>query len=476
MARRATAGIGRWIGTLTLSESRSESRRESQKESLSRSPREVAKSMAEPKERWHEFVVWCRRRPFIGGLLMVLAGIEMFFSGQLTVGTMRVQVGIEGFQATIIPIVLALVGVLATLMPQHRIFYGVIGLVVAVYSLVGVNLGGFFVGMVLAAVGGVLIVSWMPRKTGDTQPAEGGGAQETDAEAMATESDADAFVPTDADAVAPTDADAGASTDAGTATPLADDDGSAPAATGRRRRQGAARRTTGGTLALALAAVVTLGLTAAHPQQASAAESSGVCVLGFLGDCSTPAPTPSPTSSGSSSSTPSPAPSGGAGASDGTATAPAPTAPVPTGPQLIAPAAQSPVFTGKPALLQGSSLSFSGLRYLGLATVRLSDGSTATVLKLSMDSVKIPGFRLDTRDATGAGTDTVATSMSFSGGVDTYCSSLKGVLDNGSAVQYDIQHPPSSDGSVPVVRILSLEVFGITGGRSALTGFHEIIS
>jgi len=134
------------------------------------------------------------------------------------------------------------------------------------------------------------------------------------------------------------------------------------------------------------------------------------------------------------------------------------------------------VFTGKPALLQGSSLSFSGLRYLGLATVRLSDGSTATVLKLSMDSVTIPGFRLDTRDANGAGTDTVATSMSFSGGVNTYLASFQAVLDNGKAVQYDIQHPPSSDGSVPVLRILSLEVFGITGGSSVLTGFHEMIS
>jgi hypothetical protein len=399
--------------------------------------------MAEPRDWWHRFVAWCRRRPFIGGLLMVLAGIEMFFSGQLTVGAMRVQVGIEGFQATIIPIVLALIGVLATLMPQHRIFYGVIGLVVAVYSLVGVNLGGFFVGMLLAAVGGVLIVSWMPRKAGETPVTDDPSTSELDAD---------------------------------TATPAKGADDAAPATSGRRRRQGAARRTTGGTLALALAAVVTLGLTAAHPQQASAAESSGVCVLGFLGDCSTPTPTPAPSPTSSGSSTPSPAPSGGAGSSDGTAAARVPAAPVPTGPQLIAPPAPSPVFTGKPALLQGSSLSFSGLRYLGLATVRLSDGSTATVLKLSMDSVKIPGFRLDTRDATGAGTDTVATSMSFSGGVDTYCASLKGVLDNGSAVQYDIQHPPSSDGSVPVVRILSLEVFGITGGSSALTGFHEIIS
>jgi hypothetical protein len=433
--------------------------------------------MAEPREWWHRFVAWCRRRPFIGGLLMVLAGIEMFFSGQLTVGAMRVQVGIEGFQATIIPIVLALVGVLATLMPQHRIFYGVIGLVVAVYSLVGVNLGGFFVGMLLAAVGGVLIVSWMPRKAGETPAADDPPTSEFDAEAAAADSDADALSHTHAGAVVTTDGGPVASTmDADTATPAKDADVAAPARSGRRRRQGTARRTTGGTLALTLAAIVTLGLTAAHPQQASAAETSGVCVLGFLGDCSTNTPTPAPSPTSSGSSTPSPAPSGGAGSSDGTAAAPVPAAPVPTGPQLVAPPAPSPVFTGKPALLQGSSLSFSGLRYLGLATVRLSDGSAATVLKLSMDSVKIPGFRLDTRDATGAGTDTVATSMSFSGGVDTYCASLKGVLDNGAAVQYDIQHPPSSDGSVPVVRILSLEVFGITGGSSALTGFHEIIS
>lgn len=352
--------------------------------------------MHEATGRWHAFVAWCRKRPFIGGLLSVLGGIEMFFSGQLSVGAMRVQVGIEGFQATIIPIVLVLVGVLAVLMPQHRIFYGVVGLVVAVYSLVGVNLGGFFIGMLLASVGGVLIVSWMPHR-----PASAGGA-----------------------------------------------------------------------LAIALTAVMSLGLAAGQPQPAAAAEPTGTCILGFIGDCSKPSPTPAPTASTEPGEPSAPAPSPSAGAGSGDTVAP----PDPTGPTLVAPASASPVFTGKPALLQGSSLAFSGLRYLGLATVRLSDGSTATVLKLSMDSVTIPGFRLDTRDANGAGTDTVATSMSFSGGVDTYLASFKAVLDNGKAVQYDIQHPPSAGGSMPVMRILSLEVFGITGGSSALTGFHEMIS
>jgi hypothetical protein len=115
----------------------------------------------EQKVRFH---AWTGGRPFVGGVLTMLAGVEMFFSGQLDVGHIHVQVGIEGFQATIIPIALVLLGLLAMLMPEHRVFYGVISLVVAVYSLIGVNLGGFILGMILASVGGILIVSWMPKK------------------------------------------------------------------------------------------------------------------------------------------------------------------------------------------------------------------------------------------------------------------------------------------------------------------------
>jgi hypothetical protein len=109
------------------------------------------------------FASWRRARPFAGGTLTVLAGVELFFSGQLDIGNIHVQLGIEGFQATIIPVLLLVLGMLAMLMPVHRIFYGVISLAVAVYSLVGVNLGGFLVGMLLGAIGGVLIVAWLPR-------------------------------------------------------------------------------------------------------------------------------------------------------------------------------------------------------------------------------------------------------------------------------------------------------------------------
>ena len=110
------------------------------------------------------FPAWRCQRPFVGGILAALAGVEMFFSGQLDVGNIHVQVGIEGLQATIIPVLMVLLGILAMLMPVHRIFYGVIVLVLSVYSLIGVNLGGFFIGMLLGAIGGILIVAWMPKK------------------------------------------------------------------------------------------------------------------------------------------------------------------------------------------------------------------------------------------------------------------------------------------------------------------------
>jgi uncharacterized membrane protein len=72
-----------------------------------------------------------------------------------------VQLGIEGMQATLIPIALVLLGILAVTMPAHHVFYGVLSLAVGLYALIGVNLGGFLIGTILACIGGVLVVAWM---------------------------------------------------------------------------------------------------------------------------------------------------------------------------------------------------------------------------------------------------------------------------------------------------------------------------
>ena len=138
------------------------------------------------------FRTWRRQRPFVGGILTALGGVELFFSGQLDIGKIHVQLGIEGLQATIIPILLVLLGVLVIAMPAHRIFYGVIALAVAVYSLVGVNLGGFFIGMLLSTVGGILTVAWMPK--GDAV-VEGDAGVADDADDADDDTDADAPAP-----------------------------------------------------------------------------------------------------------------------------------------------------------------------------------------------------------------------------------------------------------------------------------------
>ncbi|MGX5697217.1 DUF6114 domain-containing protein [Agromyces soli] len=132
-------------------------------------------SPAADSERAGGFAGWYRSRPLVGALVTVIAGVALFFSSQLELGHLTVHVGIEGMQATILPIVLSLSGVLAIAMPAHRVFYGVIALVIAVYSLVAVNLGGFFIGFLLGCVGGVMVVSWAPRRARG-----GGGAPEAD--------------------------------------------------------------------------------------------------------------------------------------------------------------------------------------------------------------------------------------------------------------------------------------------------------
>lgn len=125
---------------------------------------EVAASTPKTAPRG-SFRAWRAGRPFVGAVLTMIAGVEMFFSGQLDVGNIHVQVGIEGFQSTVIPVVVVTLGLLTMFNPVHRIFYGVISLVVVVYSLIGLNLGGFFIGMILGAIGGILIVSWIPKKS-----------------------------------------------------------------------------------------------------------------------------------------------------------------------------------------------------------------------------------------------------------------------------------------------------------------------
>ena len=90
---------------------------------------------------------WRKSRPFWGGLLLILAGVEIFYSGNLNLGNIQIHLGLNGFKSYIIPLVVVLCGALTWATPAQRMFYGIIGTAAAVYSVVSVNLGGFIIGL-----------------------------------------------------------------------------------------------------------------------------------------------------------------------------------------------------------------------------------------------------------------------------------------------------------------------------------------
>ncbi|WP_433345384.1 DUF6114 domain-containing protein [Micromonospora sp. CA-111912] len=125
-------------------------------------------------QAWRGFRRWRRSRPFWGGLFTALAGVEIFFTTQMGLSDLTFQTGPTGFLSWLIPVILVACGMLMWFTPQQRMFYAIVGAVTAVFSLIGVNLGGFFVGLLFGMVGSALGFAWVPyrRPATATAPAE----------------------------------------------------------------------------------------------------------------------------------------------------------------------------------------------------------------------------------------------------------------------------------------------------------------
>lgn len=116
------------------------------------------------RERWR---AWRRSRPFWGGLLVLLAGLELVLiplSGVLGHGALKlvIYIGIGGVFGILIGLLLVAAGIVIWVNPTHRVFYGIAGVVLGIVSFPTSNLGGFFIGMLLAIVGGSLAFAWAP--------------------------------------------------------------------------------------------------------------------------------------------------------------------------------------------------------------------------------------------------------------------------------------------------------------------------
>jgi hypothetical protein len=125
--------------------------------------------------RWQRFRTWRRSRPFWGGLLLILSGLELFaipLSGVLVRGAIKlvIYIGIGGVFGVLIGALLIVAGLVTWLNPLHKTFYSIAGIVLGIVSFPASNLGGLFVGMLLAIIGGGLAFAWTPIEPAAAQP------------------------------------------------------------------------------------------------------------------------------------------------------------------------------------------------------------------------------------------------------------------------------------------------------------------
>jgi hypothetical protein len=406
------------------------------------------------------FRAWRRSRPFWGGLLLLLAGLEMLLiplTGVLAHGQIKlvIYVGIGGVFGILIGGLLIACGLALWFSPVHKTFYAIAGLLLSLLSFIGTNLGGFFVGMLLGIVGGSLAFAWTPGLMPEAGTAPPSGQDERPAAGL----ELVAGDPAPDDEPGPDDAtDPGPDDATGPDGPLRADWGLNEPRHSRRRRSGRATRSSwsgpaGRSLAVAALLAVAAAAVLAGGGRASAAEvhparaqSGQGCILFVI--CS-PSPSASPTSSpsrnggsgsGGSGSLPIPnvlpasgsglptsvAGLGGTGPVTG-ASGPGSTSKAKGPNNKKAQGTQGLVVAREPSVITANSATLDGLAYQGSVAMPVSGGGTVTMMKFTMTSQQLSDLDLT---VTGAGGSlvTAATSASFSGDVVLYATKLTGQL------------------------------------------------
>ncbi|MFI8232801.1 DUF6114 domain-containing protein [Streptomyces sp. NPDC085900] len=133
---------------------------------------------------------WRAGRPFWGGLLLTLGGAEILLTEKASLKVIM-HIGMQGLAGYLLPVVMVLCGLLTLLSPGQRLFYSIIGVMSSLGTWLTSNLGGFFIGLLLGAVGSCLVFGWLPdqepRRSRRQRRKEAGAALEAGAVAEAVQ-------------------------------------------------------------------------------------------------------------------------------------------------------------------------------------------------------------------------------------------------------------------------------------------------
>jgi hypothetical protein len=444
---------------------------------------------------------WRRSRPFWGGLLLVLSGLELLalpLTGVLVKGQIKlvIYIGIGGVFGVLIGILLIAAGIVLWVNPTHRVFYGIAGIVLGIVSFPASNLGGFVLGMLLAIIGGALAFAWVPAEPesvdadpvgrgDDDEPAgrDGRGGEPSAGLGLVTEPRAEWE---------------GTATIAEEAVPGSDGGGLPAADRGGRHR----------TLAVAaMPALLVAGmLGTSGVAKAASAQPEGNCILGII--ClpsasptptpsgSGPTPTPSASSSPSASASPSPTPSAGQSGTASPSATPTPStsasaSPSPSGTSTGGAGAKGKKAAEKHAaapsaitassaasVLTAGSATLTDFQYVGNVSMPVSGGTTEEMMEFTASSADLSGDVTVSVTQGGLTTDTSSPSLGFGDGMTLYatklCGNLFGVLpvcftpSTVSAVLLSIANKLTA--AVPVTMTDVLTDQPVTTGGSLQTG------
>lgn len=93
--------------------------------------------------------------------MLALGGGEILLTEKASLKVVM-HIGMQGLAGYLLPGLMVLLGLLILFNPAQRLFYSLTGILLSLGTWLTSNLGGFFVGLLLGAVGSCLAFGWLP--------------------------------------------------------------------------------------------------------------------------------------------------------------------------------------------------------------------------------------------------------------------------------------------------------------------------